>query len=91
MKNEKRSRQETDRIAPAILTTEVDVPQTEELVEIAQIAEALVLIDRGLGHMQHRELVSTDEVSDLLLDVRGLLTSPEVSVAELEEDVASVN
>ena len=67
------------------------MPQTEELVEIAQIAEALVLIDRGLGHMQHRELVSTDEVSDLLLDVRGLLTSPEVTVAELEEDVASVN
>jgi hypothetical protein len=69
----------------------VDVPQTEELVEIDQIAEALVLIDRGLGHMQHRELVSTDEVSDLLLDVRGLLTSPDVSVSDLEDEAASVN
>ena len=51
------------------------MPETEEL-EIDQIAEALVLIDRGLGHMQHRELVSTDEVSDLLLDVRLLLATP---------------
>jgi hypothetical protein len=37
------------------------------------IAEALALIDRGLGDMAHRELMSTDEVADLLLDVRLLL------------------
>jgi len=37
------------------------------------IAEALVIIDRGLQDMMHRELVSTDEVADLLLDVRSLL------------------
>jgi hypothetical protein len=67
----------------------VNVPETEELVEIDQIAEALVLIDRGLGHMQHRELVSTDEVSDLLLDVRGLLQSAERP--HLEEDALSTN
>ncbi len=40
-----------------------------------QIAEALAVIDRGLGGLRHRELVSTDEVSDLLLDVRMLLTA----------------
>jgi hypothetical protein len=39
------------------------------------INEALALIDRGLGQMLHRELVSTDEVSDLLLDVRTLLAA----------------
>jgi hypothetical protein len=39
------------------------------------ILEALALIDRGLGQMLHRELVSTDEVSDLLLDVRTLLAA----------------
>ena len=38
-----------------------------------QISEALALIDRGLGDMLHRELVSTDEVADLLLDVRSIL------------------
>lgn len=44
---------------------------TKELDE--QITEALALIDRGLGDMLHRELVSTDEVADLLLDVRSIL------------------
>jgi hypothetical protein len=42
-----------------------------------QIAEALALIDRGLGDMLHRDLVSTVEVADLLLDVRSLLTVAE--------------
>lgn len=46
-----------------------------ETLEASQVvAEALAVIDRGLSEMQHRELVSTDEVSDLLLDVRTLLT-----------------
>ena len=40
------------------------------------ITEALALIDAGLGNMRHRELVSTDEVADLLLDVRTLLAIP---------------
>ncbi|CAN5692524.1 hypothetical protein BH24ACT3_BH24ACT3_07900 [soil metagenome] len=39
------------------------------------ITEAMALIDRGLGDLLHRELVSTDEVSDLLLDVRMLLAT----------------
>jgi len=54
--------------------------QTREIDE-ASIAEALALIDRGLGEMMHRELVSTDEVADLLLDVRTLLTT-EVALSE---------
>jgi hypothetical protein len=37
------------------------------------INEALAVIDKGLAEMLHRELVSTDEVADLLLDVRSLL------------------
>ncbi len=37
------------------------------------IREALAVIDRGLGNVQHRELVSTAEVADLLLDLRLLL------------------
>ncbi|MGQ0616463.1 MAG: hypothetical protein ACT4PW_05655 [Acidimicrobiia bacterium] len=42
----------------------------------AVIAEAVAIIDRGLGDLLHRELVSTDEVADLLLDVRTLLSAP---------------
>jgi hypothetical protein len=46
------------------------------------IAEALALIDRGLGDMMHRELVSTDEVANLLLDVRTVLTTDLEPVSE---------
>lgn len=44
-----------------------------ETAEPTIITEALAVIDKGLGELMHRELVSTDEVSDLLLDVRSLL------------------
>ena len=46
---------------------------TDTLEASQVIADALAVIDRGLAEMLHRELVSTDEVSDLLLDVRTLL------------------
>lgn len=52
------------------------------------IAEALALIDRGLGDMQHRNLVTTDEVADLLLDVRLLLATP-TSSEELDSALAT--
>jgi hypothetical protein len=56
---------------------------TTQVREIDEtIAEALALIDRGLGDMMHRELVSTDEVSDLLLDVRTLLTTDGEGVSD---------
>jgi hypothetical protein len=53
-------------------------------VAVETIAEALALIDRGLGDMQHRELVSTDEVADLLLDVRVLLAAPGTDPEQLD-------
>lgn len=45
------------------------------------IREAMQLIDRGLGDISERQLVSTSEVADLLLDVRTALArlNPEVS------------
>lgn len=52
---------------------------TKELDE--QVAEALALIDRGLSEMLHRELVSTVEVADLLLDVRSILVAVPEPVA----------
>ena len=39
--------------------------------------EALAVIDKGLAELLHRELVSTNEVADLLLDVRMLLAASE--------------
>ena len=46
-----------------------------ETTELTIIDEALAVIDKGLADMLHRELVSTDEVADLLLDVRTLLAA----------------
>ncbi|MDV3294679.1 MAG: hypothetical protein LOY01_02520 [Brachybacterium paraconglomeratum] len=48
--------------------------ETRALDEV--ISEALAVIDKGLGELGHRELVSSNEVADLLLDVRTLLASP---------------
>ena len=38
------------------------------------VAEAVSVIDVALAQMMQRELVSSGEVADLLLDVRTLLT-----------------
>jgi hypothetical protein len=54
-------------------------PMTETAVDQAVIDEALRLIDAKLADLLHRELVSSDEVSDLLLDVRMLLTAAELA------------
>jgi hypothetical protein len=52
----------------------VVVTETRALDEM--ISEALAVIDKGLGDLGHRELVSSNEVADLLLDVRTLLATP---------------
>ena len=49
--------------------------------EAAVITEALGVIDKALGEMLQRELVSTGEVADLLLDVRLLLTTSATALA----------
>jgi len=46
-----------------------------EARDAAVITEALTVIDEALAKMLNRELVSTEEVADLLLDVRVLLTA----------------
>lgn len=61
------------------------LPMTEQLEHLdrhhtaeshdAVIAEALAVIDQSLRRIMGRELVSSGEVADLLLDVRMLLTA----------------
>lgn len=48
---------------------------TETAVPEIVIQEALAVIDQALGTMQNRSLVATDEVADLLLDLRLLLAT----------------
>lgn len=62
--------------------TDQEITQTET-VEIdesavartAVLTEAVTVIDGALAQMMQRELVSSGEVADLLLDVRMLLTA----------------
>lgn len=57
----------------------------ESMTEVLDVHAALAIIDAGLGDMTDRELVSTAEITDLLLDVRALLavraeTEPTVGI-----------
>ena len=57
----------------------------------AVITEALSVIDGALARMMQRELVSTGEVADLLLDVRTLLTAePTALVDTVDIDTVDV-
>jgi hypothetical protein len=62
-----------------------------ETLEIEAINQALEMIDKSLGVMHTRELVSTSEVSDLLLDMRSILASAGIELVEMEEVVPSAN
>lgn len=57
-----------------------------ETVEV-NISEALALIDEGLGLTMSRDLMSTNEVADLLLDVRSILAATPTDSAAVEEQV----
>ena len=59
-----------------------------ETIENEAIIEALAIIDQSLGQLHTRELVSSSEVSDVLLDVRSLLAALEL---DAEVDVPSAN
>ena len=56
------------------MTEQLERHQTGESHD-AVIAEALSVIDQSLRKIMGRELVSSGEVADLLLDVRMLLSS----------------
>lgn len=58
------------------------VKDMTEAREAAVITEALTVIDEALAKMLNRELVSTEEVADLLLDVRLLLTASASSTTQ---------
>jgi hypothetical protein len=62
-----------------------------ETLEIEAINQALEMIDKSLGVMHTRELVSTSEVSNLLLDMRSILASAGIDLMEMQEVVPSAN
>jgi hypothetical protein len=61
-----------------IPTSTVDtgsIPDAAAVARTAVLSEAVSVIDGALAQMMQRELVSSGEVADLLLDVRMLLTA----------------
>lgn len=54
-------------------TPTLDRPSDEQ-AQRDVVADAVSVIDAALGQMMQRELVSSGEVADLLLDVRTVLT-----------------
>ena len=67
-----RENPKTAQVAEEI--AELDINDIK-VVSAEVIDRALSTIDSALAQMVRRELVSADEVSDLLLDVRNLLTT----------------
>ena len=59
------------------MTDEITDVQTldPEADREAIVAEAVSVIDGALAQMMQRDLVSSGEVADLLLDLRSLLTT----------------
>ena len=54
-----------------------------QIVATANADDALALVDRALGSFMQRELVSANEVTDVLLDIRSVINRiglPEVDV-----------
>ena len=58
-----------------ITTTQTVDPHEAAAEHAAVLEEAVSVIDGALAQMMQRELVSSGEVADLLLDVRMLLTA----------------
>ena len=58
-----------------------------ETKDLPIISEALGVIDGALNDFLHRELVSSNEVTDLLLDVRSVLSK---SSAKSVEDISGL-
>ncbi len=64
----------------------IDPMQSGEVVQ-DPINQALEIIDRSLGTLHQRELVSAAEMSDILLDMRSLLAAEADPTEELQEAV----
>lgn len=53
--------------------------------DLVVLAEAITVIDKALAEIGQRQLVTTTEVADLLLDVRQLLSEKADSTNEISK------
>lgn len=61
-----------------VLDTEVLATPTKDDVDVRV---ALDMIDQGLGEISERQLVSSSEMADLLLDLRGVLARLDAQIS----------
>ena len=66
-------------------------PQMIKIVGRETVVEALSVVDRALSSFMHRELVSSSEVTDVLLDVRTALNRPSQSSTDGSSDLSDVD
>ncbi len=65
-------------------------PQDMKIVVPENVVEALSVVDRALSSFMHRELVSSSEVTDVLLDVRTALNRSPQSSTDVSIDLSDV-
>jgi hypothetical protein len=70
-----------------ILDSDTIDPMDSDQIVQDPINQALEIIDRSLGTLHQRELVSAAEMSDILLDMRSLLATEADPADELQEAV----
>lgn len=68
----------------------VTEPQDMKIVVPENVEEALSVVDRALSSFMHRELVSTTEVTDVLLDVRTALNRTAHPTTDMSIDLSDV-
>lgn len=56
--------------------------------ETAVVAQAISIIDKELGHLASREMVTATELTNVLLDLRLLLSSPAKETKPVAEPVS---
>ncbi|HJM20528.1 MAG TPA: hypothetical protein QF409_00930 [Acidimicrobiales bacterium] len=61
-----------------------------ETIAVANTDEALAVVDRALGSFMQRELVSANEVTDVLLDIRSALNRIDRPEIDVTVDISDV-
>lgn len=78
------------RSATAVFGTQIPPDREPASAPTAEVlAEAVAVIDHGLATMAYRQLVTSTEVSDLLLDLRVVLLVAELELAGRDAPTAA--
>lgn len=80
-------RSKSDQVLETEMTETLDRETLDQVRVGNPIDQALEIIDRSLGTLHQRELVSASEMSDILLDMRSLLAADAEPAKALQDAV----